>query len=223
METALFATLAGVDHVQSFAHAIVRDEVAFSTATVTRGAVESFARAWWLIEPESDSETIHRWLSAMASELAMMLKVDPTLVLGEMRGRNTPAADVRPQILDDIERLTGSRNPLPVSPTALATQLGDRVGLKGRWRYSHLSGVAHGESTGIHGFIEADDTIGTYRVGLDARWGAMYAHQAFSSASYVGKRMLALLGRSVPAGHPCALAHDAAAEAIATAQANAFS
>ncbi|MBD8477702.1 hypothetical protein [Microbacterium sp. CFBP 8794] len=221
METALFAALAGVDHLQSLAHALQRADAAFSTATITRGAVESFARAWWLIEPESDNEVMYRWLSAMASEMAMLIKVNPSLVLGEMHGRNTRADEVRQNVLDDIGRLTGSRNPLNVSPTKLATELGDKTGLQGRWRYSHLSGVAHGESTGIHGFVDVDDNAGVYRIGLNARWAAMYAHQAFLSASYVSRQMLAVLGRSVPPGHPCAVAHDAASEAIVRAHMNA--
>ncbi|MEV7633622.1 hypothetical protein AB0N64_14580 [Microbacterium sp. NPDC089318] len=222
METALFATLAGVDHAQAVAHALRSPDLSFSLATLTRGAVESYGRAWWLIEPEDDDELIVRWLSGLVSELSQFEKVNPGGILTELRGRNSDVESEMPRLLDEIEHRTKSRKPLSISYTRLATQLVDQIGANGRYQYSHLSGVAHGESMGHHGFVEVDDVNGVYRVGLDERWGISYARQTFAASSFVGKKMLALLGRTVNPGHPCAVAHDRAADLIWTAKARVF-
>lgn len=222
METALFATLAGVDHAQLVAVAIADEELSFSVATAARGTLESFGRAWWLIEPEADRDMMARWLSGLSAEISMYMNVNPGAKLDELRGRHADPEEAHAAVLDDLERLTGSRKPESARPTALTTGLVNRIGTNGRYQYSHLSGVAHGESMGHHGFVDLNDALGTYDVGLDERWGVSYARQAFSAASFLGKQMLMLLGRPVLPGHPCAVAHDAAAATIWAERARAF-
>jgi hypothetical protein len=152
LETAIFATLAGIDHSRLLARSLQFEDAAFSIATLARGAVEAFARAWWMIEPQDNEEMVVRWLSGLASELDTFARVKSDAVLHEMRGRDSNAATALVGVLDDIERITGTRTPRKISYTAMAASLADQWKVNGRAVYSDLSGVAHGESLGIHGF-----------------------------------------------------------------------
>ncbi|TQL85185.1 hypothetical protein [Microbacterium saperdae] len=218
LETVLFATLAGLDHARLLARALLHDDAAFSIATLARGAVEAYARAWWIREPDEDSAILVRWLSGLASELSTFDRLRPDAVLHEMRGRNTDAAAVLAGVIDDIEQLTGSRTPLKVSYTALAASLADQWKADGRVVYSDLSGVAHGESLGIHGFVTVDEDLSIYRVELSARWGLMATQWTLSATTLVSREVLRILGRDIPQAHPCAVAHDAAANLLASAR-----
>lgn len=218
IETALFAALAGTDHVRLLAHAILREDAAFSLATLTRGAVESFARSMWLIESDEDEEVILRWLSGLARELSYDANESPTKPLGELRGRATTFIEAREGILDDIEKLSGSRSPRPVKYGELAASLINRSKSDGRAVYSQLSSVAHGESLGHHGFVsvDVDDQLGEkYVVSLHEMWGASYATQAFAASSVLSRELLKLLGIVVPSGGSFAVAHDDAAHSLA--------
>ncbi len=218
LETVLFATLAGIDHSRLLARSLLHEDAAFSIATLARGAVEAYARAWWMLEPKEDEELVVRWLSALASELETFARIRPNAVLHEMRGRNSNAATQHVGVLDDIERLTGSRTPRKLSYTALAASLADQWKANGRVVYSDLSGVAHGESLGIHSFVEADDDAAAYRVGLSARWGLMGTQWALSASTFVGRDVLKMLGTELPSSHPCVVAHNAAAQVLASAR-----
>ncbi|MGO3885362.1 MAG: hypothetical protein ACTJHU_03600 [Mycetocola sp.] len=218
LETVLFATLAGLDHSRLLARSFLHEDVAFSIATLTRGAVEAYARAWWMIEPEDDEEMIVRWLSALVSELEAFARIRPDAVLHEMRGRDSNAPAALQGMLDDIERLTGSRTPRKVSYTALAATLADRWNANGRVVYSDLSGVAHGESLGLNAFVEPDEEARMYRVELSGRWGLMSAQWALSASTLVSREVLKMLGREFAPTHPCAVAHDAAVQVITSAR-----
>lgn len=219
LETVLFATLAGIDHSRLLARSLLREDAAFSIATLARGAVEAHARAWWMMEPQDDQELVVRWLSALASELKTFARVSPDAVLHEMRGRNSNATTQLAGVLDDIERLTGSRTPRELSYTSMATSLADQWKANGRVVYSNLSGVAHGESLGIHAFVEADDAEAVYRVGLSGRWGLMGAKWVLSASTLVGAKVLEMLGKEVPSSHPCAVAQEAAVQVLDSARA----
>lgn len=219
METVLFSTLAGIDHARLFARSLLLEDAAFGLATLARGSTEAYARAWWFIEPQEDLELVTRWLSGLAMELEMFARLRPDAVLHEMRGRDSNAAAERERVLDDLERLTGSRKARTASYTAMASALGDQWNANGRVVYSDLSGVAHGESLGLHSFIEADDIDGIYRTSISDRSGALYASWVLAASSFVGRKVLELLGRAVAADHPCAVAHDVAARTIADVKA----
>lgn len=87
----LFATLAGMDHARLFAVALASDHPTFGLATLTRGAIEAYGRAWWFLQSSDETELLVRWLSAMSKELSMATRVDPSAVLAELRGFGTSA------------------------------------------------------------------------------------------------------------------------------------
>jgi hypothetical protein len=219
METTLFATLAGIDHARLFARSLLLEDASFALATLARGAVEAYARAWWFIEPDEDTELVVRWLSGLADELKVFARLRPGAVLHELRGRDSTADEELKRVLDDIERLTGTRKPRAVSYTSMASALADQWKANGRIVYSDLSGVAHGESLGLHSFVAADDVAGVYRTGISNRSGVVYTGWVLSASSSVGRKALELVGRNVTPDHPCAVAHDVAAHAVAEARA----
>ena len=221
METALFSTLAGIDHARTFARSLLLEDAAFALATLTRGSIEAYARAWWFIQPEDDTEVILRWLSGLAAELKVFARLRPDATLHEVRGRNSVAAAEHERVLDDIERLTGARKPRAINYTSMASTLADQWTSNGRIVYSDLSGVAHGESLGLHSFVQADDLAGVYRTALTDRSGTVYASWILAASSFVGRRILEFGGRGVNPGHSCAVAHDRAAQIIMAAKARA--
>lgn len=210
LETVLFATLAGIDHARLFARSIVQEDAAFALATLTRGSVEAYARAWWIIESEDDVELVTRWLSGLADELASFERLRPDRVLHEVRGRNSTAAEELEGVLDDIEQLTGARKPRAVSFTKMASSLADQWKANGRIVYSDLSGVAHGESLGIHSFVEADDDASVYRTTLNERSGIAYSGWVLAASGFVGREVLTLIGQNVTLGQACAAAQERA-------------
>ncbi len=171
-----------------------------------------------MIEPPDDEEMVVRWLSALASELKTFARVKPDAVLYEMRGRHSDAKTELIKVLDDIELITGNRKPRSLSYTALAASLADQWRANGRTIYSDLSGVAHAESLGIHGFVDVDDHTGAYRVELSGRWGYYSADWVLAASTLVSRGVLQVLGTQIPPTHACALAHDAAAGVLASAR-----
>ena len=216
IETVLFATLAGLDHSRLLMSSIRQEGTTFALATLTRGAIEAYARAWWLIEDESNKEVLVRWLSAIAKELQSLERFAPNTPLKELRGRDSSPGDEREKALNDIERLTGSRKPRDIGYASLATALQGNFDSRARMNYSHLSGVAHGESLGINGFIGVDDVAHTYDIALPERWGMAFVSQAFRATAFTARKVLVLVGRDVGETHPCVIAHDEASTAIAT-------
>jgi len=216
LETALFGTVAGIDHSRQAAIALRDGRATFALATLTRGALESYARASWLIDTTSDEDLLTRWLSGIAAELSWSIKVRPGAPLMELRGRHSTAEAELVRVLDDIEDLTGSRKPLSASSTALASDLLDRAGWKGRAAYSQLSAVAHGEPMGIHGFVDISDSTGAHTVQLHQRWALSYVGQLLATSTFVGRNLLRTLGRDVGPTHPSAAAHTEAARVVET-------
>lgn len=169
--------------------------------------MEAFARAWWFLEPSSDEQLVVRWLSGLAAELGMADRTGTGARLTNMRGGGETTASAELEgVLDDIERLTGSRSPLKVRYTDLASGLIAQSNPNGRAFYSQISGVAHGESLALHGFVT--DEAGYFEIYLPSRWGISYVTQILSSATFVTRKLLEALGRTEREVQTIAEAHD---------------
>lgn len=204
----LFSVLAGMDHVRMFAVGLGSERPAFGLATLTRGAMEAYARAWWFLRAEDGVALLTRWLSSTSKELSMAIHINPDVELFELRGQGTTAQSLQQTVLDDFERLTGTRKPLAVSYTTLTTALVRTFNKGARSHYSHLSAVAHGETLGIQGFFGADDNRGVLILGLPDYWGVNYAEQVFMSTSTVFRELLDFMGYTKRGDEPWVLAHD---------------
>ncbi|KAB1636122.1 hypothetical protein [Pseudoclavibacter terrae] len=221
IDSVVSATIAGLDHTRLLATALADSDVAFATATVTRGAVEAFARAWWLLSSEDSSQLVVRWLSGMAKELSVATHIDPNVPLFDLAGEETPGSRQHEAVLDDIERLTGSRKPTRVSYTELAVALQDELkNTNGRAYYSHLSAVAHAELLGLHGFISPTSQEVTFVT--PEIWGVNYALQAFGAGSLVVRHLITSCGPNLPPTDPIAVAHDWVAGELTEAHRLAF-
>lgn len=207
LDSVINATISGLDHTRLLARSLADEEISFASATVTRGAIEAFARAWWGLSSDNASDLVLRWLSGMAKELATATRIDENVSLFDLSGREISGREQHTAVLDDIERLTGSRKPLPVSYTKLAVTLQDALNSpNSRAYYSHLSAVAHAELLGIHGFVTSTPE-GVAFVTPEI-WGVQYASLTFAAASLVVRNLVKSLGPDLTDSHPIVTTHD---------------
>lgn len=153
--TMQYANLSAYDHVRGFV-ALVRSATVRSTAlaTVARGALESLARTWYLLE--HDDVFVYRVISLLRSDLRFPEKLGETV-----RTRDGDLVDPvkkRAFYADELRRL---RLPAP-APTDLALMVSTMLDTEteqshGRMRYSALSSIAHGQRLGINTFIATTD------------------------------------------------------------------
>jgi hypothetical protein len=176
-----FYSFAALDHMRSFSVLLPKDGPVMSLATLTRGAVEAFGKAHYLLQASSPSELLRRHLNLGIAELSTSAKhSELTLFNGEYI--NGPAyIDGLKEVLADKGLKAES-----VGVTALAsTVLSDSApGASGRAFYSQLSGVAHGETAGVTMFIGKDIEAG---IGFVRRRNVMlpYAGMLFGTCRLV--------------------------------------
>lgn len=155
-----YANLSGSDHVRAFV-ALIRASTVRSTAlaTVTRGALESFARTWYLLGHSGEMDLVHRSLSVLYSDLRYPARYNETVLTRD--GDPIDASARRAFYLEELARLGLS------SPATI--EIGQAVGGMldaefddgaGKLRYSTLSSVAHGHRLGVNAFIVTDETGG---------------------------------------------------------------
>jgi hypothetical protein len=210
----LFSALAGLDHVRTFAHGLVVEHPAFSLATLTRGAVEAYARAYWQMTAPDATTFLQRWLSGISKEYAVAISINPDTHFLRSTGGVDRAVDVQEGVLGDLERLTGSKKPIVVNYTTLATELVSKFNAGARAHYSHLSAVAHGESLGIQAFVGTDDAEGGFLVALPERWGMFYVEEVFNATTITLRELLNFMGWAESESDPWAAAHLATLDLI---------
>lgn len=152
-----FYIFAALDHMRSFSMLLPKEGPVMSLATLTRGAIEAFGKAHYLLQAGSASELLRRHLSLGIAELSTSAKHNEfTLFNGEQINGSSYVNGLK-KILAD-EGLKAEH----VGVTSLAsTVLSDSApGAPGRIFYSQLSGVAHGETAGVMMFIGDDIEAG---------------------------------------------------------------
>jgi hypothetical protein len=151
--------LAAADHVKSFVAITGRPGTTLSTATMTRGAIEAFAKARYLIDASGAATFAQRYVALQNYEL----KVDDELV------------DIKDRPLDTRNHLKGLRDALTRHGIPSLNTRHDRVnitsmvidvleisadlidGLSGRI-YSQLSAIAHANTAGIGMYVHRTAT-----------------------------------------------------------------
>ncbi|TQO22240.1 hypothetical protein FB385_1064 [Paramicrobacterium agarici] len=133
-----------VDHLVSFAQLLsLRESPGPSLAALVRGCLETWGRAWWVMSATTRGQAEFRARAMVVNELSTAKKRGITLLSGES--------------LDDaIDRATAERDSVSDAQpeavpryTSLACELLEQCGSSSTEAaavYSHLSGVAHGES-----------------------------------------------------------------------------
>lgn len=195
----LIAAIAGLDHVQTFANAFRQPTAGMGLGSITRGAVEAFAKLWWFLDYTSADDLAHRSLTAFAKEFVYM---DPEgLLHSANRDAEATVSTVQEGALEDIERLTGQKRPLPMSYTALSSTLLDRVtGGDGRSRYSEFSSVAHAGDIGLGQFVAFSDEGRRIHFALSERSGMAFAYGIYNVMTFALKRFYSFAGFGPEAG-----------------------
>lgn len=176
-----FYNFAALDHMRSFSMLLPKDGPVMSLATLTRGAIEAFGKAHYLLQASSPSDLLRRHLSLGIAELSNSTKhSDFTLFNGQQINGSAYVDGLREVLAG------GGLQAERVGVTALASAvLSDSApGAPGRAFYSQLSGVAHGETAGVTMFIGQDIEAG---VGFVRRRKVMlpYAAMLFGTCRLV--------------------------------------
>lgn len=146
------ATLAGVDHMKGFAAGVARPGTTVSLATLTRGAVEAFGKAHFLLSAGSGIVLIQRHTAVQEIELKSTgnltfrdssgTVIDGEKFLGMMRGRVERLA---------VGLLKTGRGGLTI--TGLAWQIleasANISGSQAADLYSQLAAIAHGNTAAL--------------------------------------------------------------------------
>ncbi|MBL0706128.1 hypothetical protein [Sinomonas cellulolyticus] len=181
-----FYSFAGIDHMRSFSALLPKHEPVFSLATLTRGAVEAFGKAHYLLQADSALELLRRHLSLGITELDVSTKHSEITLFNGGRIDGADYVDGLKKVLID-KGLKAER----VGNTGLAsTVLSDSApGAPGRAFYSQLSGVAHGETAGVSMFIGKDVEAG---IGFVRRRDVMlpYAGMLFATCRLVMNQII---------------------------------
>lgn len=153
MITMQFANLSAFDHVRAFV-ALIRTPTVRSTAlaTVARGAHESLARTWYLLDGSDDDDFLYRAISLLRSDLRI-----PENRNEPLRTRNGDVViptKKRQELSNELKRF-GLPAPAKIELTALVTTMLDEAFEDGNGRdeYSTLSAVAHGHRHGLNNFV----------------------------------------------------------------------
>ncbi|MBF4586443.1 hypothetical protein [Curtobacterium sp. VKM Ac-2887] len=195
MITMQFANLSTFDHVRAFV-ALIRTPTVRSTAlaTVARGAHESLARTWYLLDGSDEDDFLHRAISLLRSDLRI-----PENRNEPLRTRNGDAvspAEKRQELADELKRF-GLPVPAKIELTALVATMLDKSfeDREGRDQYSALSAVAHGHRHGLNNFIVTD--AGGEVAGLAAPRAAVvhFAATLMGAMHAIAWRFIAFYGK----------------------------
>lgn len=214
LRSILFSMLAGMDHVRLFAISLATPNPSVGLATLTRGAIEAYGRAWWLMNARDGAQLLTRWLSGLAKELNQAVSLTPDAPIQEMRGGHSTPQELLTLVMADIQNVSPSGKVEGFNYTALATAISDHINTSGRRLYSHLSAVAHGESLGINGFFGIDDNRDAFLHGITERWALDYAEQVFSVTSIAFQELIRFMGYGRLGSEPWVLAHDRANDVL---------
>lgn len=140
----------GVDHMSALVDALASERtIGYALATIARGAIEAYGRAWFLLEAHDATSLAKRWLRTRNSDLRFAVRIadDPSDVT---RMESSLAA-----IREDAASLGMTTNDLRLSFADLASEVynaahGDNEGQRA---YSVLSAVAHAERSGVQRMV----------------------------------------------------------------------
>ena len=206
------STLAGIDQGRMVATNLLDPEALFGLATLARGCVEAYAKAWWLMEGPTPEITVTRWLSAIQDEMNTRLRLDPDIEFYSGRKGRTRVDAEHQIVLSDIQRVSGGL-PVSVRPTRLATDFGNVMSASGRMKYSELSGVAHAEFIALNWFF-ASGQDSSFLMSLSRATGLELVEQVYYATGWIMKRLLAWSGQPLTTTEPWAALHDRAHEIL---------
>ncbi len=213
-----YAALSGVEHAAALAHSLQRADSTFHLATLARGCLEAYARSWWLMSATTPGETVARWLSTVAKEMSVKLRIDPNLEYWSGSTGTTRVDGELSKVVADLSTLTPDGKPVPFDYTRVATDFGSKFHSSPRAKYSELSGVAHGDPIALGQFFGEASEKTSFLLALPRESGLLLAEQVFhATAAYVSE-IRAWTGLSRTSTDPWAVNLDAARSTLLRAR-----
>lgn len=154
-----YASLSGFDHVRAFSALCRSASRATALATLVRGALEAFARTWFISQATDDRDLCLRHLSLLYSDLRYPANLDEELFTRD--GDRVDPRAKRAHYFAELARI-GYSAPIRTDSSQIVTsmlesEIGDGLGLR---KYSVLSSVAHAHRSGLNAFVITDPESG---------------------------------------------------------------
>ncbi|MEO8528400.1 MAG: hypothetical protein ABI435_04925 [Pseudolysinimonas sp.] len=150
----LLAALSGTAHLRAYCDLLETGTTALGT--LTRGAVEAFSKAYYLLSPDSTPELVARHLALSKHELVHPQKHSR---FRDVEGNEFSGKDY-PKVHDQIQATLPLPTPAPVyAPQRVQALLtaGLREGTASPEYYSQLSGAAHAVTSALGMYLQAPD------------------------------------------------------------------
>lgn len=191
MQTAI---LSGFDHARAFVKLIdVNAARSTALATVARGALETFARTWHLLDARDAPDFVHRHLSLLHEESRYPAYFNTTAT--SRAGDEYDSKSLRAHWAAELTRLGLPAPGRIVSGEIVGGLLDAALGDgSGKRHYSDLSGFAHGHRMAINHFVKVDDSGGIGSLVADRFTVVNIAHNLFSGAAEVMKELVSFFG-----------------------------
>ncbi|GAA0997033.1 hypothetical protein [Subtercola frigoramans] len=217
--SAIMAIVAGLDHADVFAHALHDDIGSLALATVQRGALESFARAHWMLTAANETELVLRWASMTLSEIEIHMRhYDGAQFY--VNGKLATGESIAAMVGRYIQSLTERGKRADYKPTLIAQEYGSLLGPDGVQVYSRLSAIAHAQSFGIGQMLTSTktETGGTLEIVLSDRDAREYAEGVFSMTLTIIDELCVYYGCSPALHDPWVAQHARTLDTITRAQ-----
>ncbi len=151
----LLATAAGSDHVRAFTGALDHRQATVAMGTLVRGAIEAFAKSYYLLSADSTEDFIARHIALTADELKYPLRYSR---FREWNGKVTdgsgyPAAHRRIAVELGLPKIALPTEQEKVRVLLSAATTGLEVGGD---VYSQLSGAAHAVTSALGMYLVQD-------------------------------------------------------------------
>ncbi|TFC30781.1 hypothetical protein E3O55_07295 [Cryobacterium sp. MDB1-18-2] len=188
----IFANSAGTEHARAFINNVNSKKFSFSLATLTRGALEAFAKSYFVMNTDDPGELLSRQVSLAISEMSASRKHNKFVT------QSGEIADIEVFLAGQKRLLSDLNLPLITGPdlgvTKLASALLDASANTGMGRkfYSQLSGVAHGETAALGMFLVGAPGLVQFRIPRELV--VEYAGMISASCITVMDRMMLMFG-----------------------------
>ena len=213
-----YGAFSGIEHAIGFSRSLAQPDSTFHLSTVARGCLEAYARSWWLLSSSGPDDMLARWLSTVAKEMTIKLRLDPNLEYWSGARGRTRVSSALERVVADIAQLSSDGKPVPFDYTRVASGYGSTLSPHGREKYSELSGVAHGDPIALAGYFGEDESKTGYLLTLPRESGLELAEQVFYATAGMVRTLRAWKGEPNTSNDQWAVDLEAARAALLQAR-----
>jgi hypothetical protein len=191
----MLSTIAGVDHVMSYLDLVASPKRSVSMATLTRGALEGFARAFHVLSADTSHEFLARHINSTLDDLQFPSKLSR---FQKFSGEEIDSS-AYPEALEEIRLSLGvlrSRVSISHQVRSLLSFGAPSVPLQDLAQiYSQLSGAAHGATSAVGMYLAPSNAAQFEYPPVISHEHVGYMHSAICT---VAERYLAVFGLELP-------------------------